>query len=317
MPIPDISVGNQIIANHLAVAAFDNIPSNYIDEVKKMMVLFAGESHSAAYRDGMTLLETQDSTYQAQTSWGFQSYSPNYVRVCGTPPAEGYVTGENRWFTWKAYDLGMYPAEASTCKRWIKDQVDASNAISVLGFGWCWDTVYGGPTATADPVTGNRWYGESDGGPDGNRPWGLDASDYTQTSNRVSMDTYLSATEDYISYCASNNYATKIVFTTGPVDLYSSSGEPGYNVYLKHEYIRNYVNQNSDKILFDYGDIICYDNNGDVSTATWNEHTYPVIATQNLLPEQTGHISNVGAIRLAKAQWWLLARIAGWDGISG
>jgi predicted alpha/beta-fold hydrolase len=30
--------------------------------------------------------------------------------------------------------------------------------------------------------------------------------------------------------------------------------------------------------------------------------------------EQTGHITYVGAERLAKAMWWMLARIAGWDG---
>ena len=27
-----------------------------------------------------------------------------------------------------------------------------------------------------------------------------------------------------------------------------------------------------------------------------------------------GHISDAGTIRLAKAMWWMLARIAGWDG---
>ncbi len=27
-----------------------------------------------------------------------------------------------------------------------------------------------------------------------------------------------------------------------------------------------------------------------------------------------GHISNAGALRLAKAMWWMLARMAGWDG---
>ncbi|MBK7733428.1 MAG: Ig-like domain-containing protein [Bacteroidales bacterium] len=43
---------------------------------------------------------------------------------------------------------------------------------------------------------------------------------------------------------------------------------------------------------------------------------YPRITT-NPLPEQTGHISNAGALRLAKAMWWMLARIAGWDGGEG
>jgi len=32
---------------------------------------------------------------------------------------------------------------------------------------------------------------------------------------------------------------------------------------------------------------------------------------------ETGHIGTVGAIRLAKAMWWMLARIAGWDGGEG
>jgi hypothetical protein len=31
-------------------------------------------------------------------------------------------------------------------------------------------------------------------------------------------------------------------------------------------------------------------------------------------PVATGYISTEGSIRLAKAMWWMLARIAGWDG---
>jgi hypothetical protein len=30
--------------------------------------------------------------------------------------------------------------------------------------------------------------------------------------------------------------------------------------------------------------------------------------------EVVGHISAAGALRLGKAIWWMLARIAGWDG---
>ena len=34
----------------------------------------------------------------------------------------------------------------------------------------------------------------------------------------------------------------------------------------------------------------------------------------NLAPVEDYHISEAGALKLAKAMWWMLARIAGWDG---
>ncbi|MFZ2338837.1 MAG: Ig-like domain-containing protein, partial [Bacteroidales bacterium] len=58
------------------------------------------------------------------------------------------------------------------------------------------------------------------------------------------------------------------------------------------------------------------DNNGQITTTTWNGHTYPVCTTANEYPVLDAHISRTGEIRLAKATWWMLARIAGWDGIS-
>jgi len=83
---------------------------------------------------------------------------------------------------------------------------------------------------------------------------------------------------------------------------------------LKHEAIRSYVRANTSRILFDYADILCYNDDGTTATQTWNGHTYPGITAQNLGDESIGHIGSAGAIRLAKAQWWLLARLAGWDG---
>ena len=50
------------------------------------------------------------------------------------------------------------------------------------------------------------------------------------------------------------------------------------------------------------------------TTLTWNGHTYPAITVQNLGDASIGHIGSAGAIRLAKAMWWMLARMAGWDG---
>jgi len=107
-------------------------------------------------------------------------------------------------------------------------------------------------------------------------------------------------------------------YTTGPVDGGGNTGENGYQRYLKHEHIRTYVQANN-KVLFDYADILCWSDDGTQNTITWTDHggtlqTFQRIHVDNLLDGYTGHIGERGAVRLAKAMWWLLARIAGWDG---
>ena len=73
------------------------------------------------------------------------------------------------------------------------------------------------------------------------------------------MAPYLSATQEYNDYCKARGYPTKIIFTTGPVDTYNASGLIGYNKYLAYEAIRNYMPGDPARILFDYADILCYD----------------------------------------------------------
>ncbi|MCZ2337460.1 MAG: hypothetical protein LC127_04530 [Chitinophagales bacterium] len=58
-----ISNGGPIIANHTVVDKYDDIPQRWIDSVKTMWVSIAGESHSAAYRTGVQLLENQNSKF--------------------------------------------------------------------------------------------------------------------------------------------------------------------------------------------------------------------------------------------------------------
>ena len=67
-------------------------------------------------------------------------------------------------------------------------------------------------------------------------------------------------------------------------------------------------------VLFDYADILCFDDDGSGSTDNFNGTTFPAITPTNLSPISAGHISKAGGVRLAKAMWWMLARIAGWDG---
>ena len=129
----------------------------------------------------------------------------------------------------------------------------------------------------------------------------------------ISFNDYIIATDEYVAYCASMDYSTKVVFTTGTVDSYT--GEAGYIKYLGYESIRNYVAADPTRILFDYADILCYNDDGSSNTTVWDGHTYPIITTINLGDGSVGHIGSTGALRLGKAIWYMLARIAGWNGL--
>jgi hypothetical protein len=128
--------------------------------------------------------------------------------------------------------------------------------------------------------------------------------------NIMDMTDYLSATQQYADYCSANGYSTKVFFTTGPVEEFT--GELAYNNSLRWKQIRDYVDAHPTTIFFDYADILCHDDAGILYTDTWNGHTFPYVSETT--PEQAGHISVPGSIRLAKALWWMLARMAGWDG---
>ncbi len=303
----------QIIADHTVVNKFDEIPQYYIDEVKKMWLVVAGESHSEAYRVGLSLLESSYPTYDvnvvesgtpeayetthlraSRATWGDYSNSSGWI----------YGYGEEDWWT--------NPTAIARTKAGITYCNTHNLTIGAMGFGWCWDPNGGTPSTNTDPVYGCRWYGLLL--PQSDRSWGLDAGDNSLTGNTLSMDTYLSVTQEYIDYCTSNGYPTKVFFTTGPVDLYYDVGEDGYQASLKWQHIRNYVKAHPTAILFDYADILCYDDDGNSNMVIWNGHTYPRITAINVSPIGTGHISSAGAIRLAKAMWWMLARMAGWNG---
>lgn len=305
---------DQIIADHRAVDNFSRIPENYISEVRKMLFAYVGESHSYGIINGLDVLNKTMPQYSCKIGSGEMPTS-SYLRVNSGP-----TVGEAKWFTWFAYPEGSKPSTSTFIKDLINEYNDQGHPINVLGFGWCWDMVglaVAGGESKPDPVYGCKFWGLSEGGPDGNLGWGLDEQDFALSGNRVSLDTYLHATKEYIDYCETNGYITKVIFTTGTVDGGGGGyfkGEIGYQGYLKNERIREYVRADESRILFDYADILCYDNDGKITTTKWNGHTYPVCTEANEYPIWDGHISQVGAIRLAKATWWMLARIAGWDG---
>ncbi len=298
---PDDSDSTRIIADHAVVDRYDDIPQKYIDIVKTWLVDIAGESHSSGYRIGMDLLAQRDAKFAVET---FDSSIPAATPANLRLGRHGSV-GEADFYTSAAAVTAM--------KAKITELSPASNPLRVLAFGWCWDmTWHNDPAGTIDPENDVRWAGSSEGGPEGDLGWGLDA------------------VESYNAYCAAEGLDCQVVFTTGPVDGNEGS-ENGFQRELKHDYIRTFVKADSARILFDYADILCWSDAGEQNLTTWNdggtERIHANIHPDNMLDydgswnkipitEDGDHIGEVGTLRLAKAMWWMLARLAGWDGVS-
>jgi hypothetical protein len=308
--------GGQIIADHTVVDKYDQIPQEYIDKVKTLLVDIAGESHSTGYREGLELLSDQDPKFAVTV---FE----------GKPPTADQSNPTLRFgsFRWTGSSWQIYTGESTFytnadaingIKNTIRYCHEIGQPLAVIGFGWCWDmTWHNGPGGEIDPIYKVHWAGASEGGPDGDERWGLDAGDCELTGNHICMDTYLNAVEVYRQFCREQGYDTVPIFTTGPVDGYQ--GENGFQREIKHQYIRDFVTADPGRALFDYADILVYNNAGEKYESTWDDGGTPrkhaQIHPDNSANEVAGtHIGREGCIRLAKAMWWMLARLQGWDG---
>ncbi|MBD3228959.1 MAG: hypothetical protein GF329_12290 [Candidatus Lokiarchaeota archaeon] len=86
----------------------------------------------------------------------------------------------------------------------------------------------------------------------------------------------------------------------------------GYNRFLRNQQIREHCFNNS-KWLFDFADIDCwYD--GEQNTYTYNDNNVPVEHT-HFNGDEAGHTTYKSCELKGTAFWWILARIAGWEGV--
>lgn len=175
-------------------------------------------------------------------------------------------------------------------------------------------------------VSGSVWHGSSWYNGAGEETWFYGGANKPQghitkvstTSYRPSMlgfgwcwdayltpsdfDTYNTATQGYSTYARSLGSRVSVVFTTGPVD-----GSGSANRDAKYQRVRAYVAAHPDEVLFDYADILEHNNAGQKYASTYEE-----IHPDNADSGSNSHVGAAGELRLAKAAWVLMARLAGW-----
>jgi hypothetical protein len=100
-------------------------------------------------------------------------------------------------------------------------------------------------------------------------------------------------------------------------DTADTTGDTGYNRWRRNEQIRAYCRANN-KVLFDFADLETWSADGRV------QNTYYYSGSGDHIPYwhpdwtsppfySDGHINEAACTMKAKAMWWLLARLAGWD----
>ena len=280
------SISDQIIADHTVVEKFNDIPQYYIDQVKKMFLSVPGQSHSEGYYTGLLLLQNAYPKFAVKVTRSGTPEGPvtSYLRAAGTmwgdlDHATGWQYGIDTW-DWaggEPFDYTYSPAQAARVTTGLSYAHNNGFTVSAIGYGYCYNEGY--------------------------------------------VTSYITATQYFLDYCTEHNLPTKVFFTTGPADSHlSKADEESYNSYLRWKAIREHVAEDPTRILFDYNDILSYNDAGIQQTKTWNGHNFPVIHPDNMLGDTdvwpAGHIGGNGCLRLGKAMWWMLARIAGWDGQS-
>ena len=299
----------RIIIDHTSIENFQKLTISQIEDAKKVLVLIPGESHSRAYGYGLELLEFENSVLDVSTDYrgAPEAYRDDAMRWSLTSRRESdgywrYSTGEAQFFTNSSgrSDIASYIQYLDT---------NYTGTI-IFGFGWCWDmTWHNSPTATKDSVYGCGWAGSSVGGPDGDEPWGIDDDDNTITDNSVNLQTYLDAVDAY------NALGTRVIviYTTGPVDSYRNS-ESGYQRWLKHEAIRNYVDKNGG-VLFDFADLLSYDyENNQRFIESWNDKEWyginPAFDDESYDCRDVGcHITDNACKIIGRALWVLASEL--------
>ena len=273
-----------LVVDRHAVALFDDIPEEYRLAAAELRMVFMDRSvgwNISQYLDCLAQPHADAPNFCKR----FEHQDPAYA----VDPAEVYWAGEWDRTRWR-YDF--WPANCSedvTC--FIDHMAGRLDSFDVMGCQFSYLAVTPGSTI-ADTVTGFF-------GTEGN-------------ANKAST---------YLAFAAAHPDKHVIWWTTSLARGIGTTESASFN-----DQMRDYA-VSHDIILFDVADILahdpdgmpCYDNRDGVTYKDENHPDdgieIPAICPQYTTETEGGHLGAIsaGGIRVAKAFWVLMARLAGWE----
>ena len=274
-----------ILVDHNSVARFDSIPAQYIQAARDLRMLFMDRSVGGNIHDALSCLSyafanapSYCKRYQHRDS--AYAVDPKEVQWAGT-----WDRSKWRYEFWQ----GGCSEDANCFINFIEPRIDS---FDVVGFQFSYLAV----------MPGSKLADQADGF-------------FTTRTDRNTAAAYAAFAARYPS-------KTVLWWTTS---LARGIGTPESQAF--NGMMRQYAKQRN-IVLFDVADILshdpsgtpCYDNRDGVPYLTENypddSLDIPAICPQYTTETDGGHLGSIsaGGIRVAKAFWVLMARIAGWEG---
>jgi hypothetical protein len=275
--VPTTTILTQaIIADHNAVQDFDQIPDYWLEKAKELTIHYAHTSHGSQINSGLAVLENSVDSIK-------YSFARRVSSTEGLPPIEDPPA------------LRMY---------------DGNPPGTYITPGDYWDGQSGMDRTRAVADTGNynfsmwSWCGQQ--------------SHNSESTVQRYLDNLNQLEQEYPNM--------RFIYMTGHLD---GSGDSG-TLHRNNEMVRQYCRDNN-KILFDFGDIGRYDPNGHdylnegagIRNADDCEYNggnccddWCAANPSSDLCIYTGcaHSKTLNCNMKSRAFWWMMARLAGWDG---
>lgn len=285
----------QIVADHSAVAGFDQIPDKYIREVRTKVIHYVGQSHSRQITHGLGLIQSMDERFTFETSETLDEFSSdNNLKVLRSSRNDG----NNGWSTDEDY-LGEedYWATAdgrAMTRNTLNYTEENSMTLDLSLFMWCWDIL-------GDNFCYNENY-------------------ELITFNDERYNTYVTFVDEMNN---DEQYSeTPILYVTAVTDG-AGAGYRKWRVTKYNDMIRQAAYTNGG-ILYDNADIENWnmtDTEQRIDYYTDDENVEHECYIRHAdyeedvgVPYESGHTNEALCIRKAKALWWMVARMSGWDG---